>query len=148
MQTITAKATYDTVEEIVNAPIFELNEDFWQDIRDPYTQEINLVLKNCKEILRNGFKTSAFEEEEFLENFELDIRKYTGDYIKKQFKDINSNLLRRFNQKFKSDDKGVQRNWMMLEEPAIRELWITTKTDIEAMFKHFKYIEIPIDLCS
>lgn len=42
------------------------------------------------------------EELEWLENFEMDIRKYSGAYIKKLFKDIDVNLVRRFNAEFKT----------------------------------------------
>jgi len=30
METLTTKATYETVEEIVNPPIYELKDDFWK----------------------------------------------------------------------------------------------------------------------
>jgi hypothetical protein len=36
MQTLTTKATYDTIEEIVNPPIYELKNTFWEEIRTPY----------------------------------------------------------------------------------------------------------------
>ena len=41
-----------------------------------------------------------------MEHFESDIKDYTGNYIKKLFKDINVNLLRRFNNEFKQDKSG------------------------------------------
>jgi len=47
MQTLTTKATYDTIEEIVNPPIFDLKNTFWEEIRTPYVQEISIVLQNC-----------------------------------------------------------------------------------------------------
>ena len=55
MESITSKATFETIEELVNPPIYELKNDFWQDIRDPYTNEMLLVLLNCKKILNDGF---------------------------------------------------------------------------------------------
>lgn len=48
MHTITTKATFQTIEEIVSPPIYELNQDFWTDIRDPYISEMFQVLLNCK----------------------------------------------------------------------------------------------------
>lgn len=88
------------------------------------------------------------EEIDFLERFEIEIRAFTGDYIRKCFKDINQNLLRRFNNEFKQDKNGTQRNWVSMEEPAIREHWARSKAEIESLFKSFKYIEIPIDIAS
>ena len=101
MSTLTCKATFETIEEIVNPPIYELKNEFWQDIKDPYTSEMLLVLLNCKKILSEGFSVSPVEEQDFMENFESEIKEYTGTYIKKLFKDINVNLLRRFNNEFK-----------------------------------------------
>lgn len=40
LQTLTQKAYKDRVEEIVNKPIYELDEDFWQQIKTPYIEEL------------------------------------------------------------------------------------------------------------
>jgi sugar diacid utilization regulator len=37
---ITQKATFDTIEEIVNYPIYQMKDDFWAEIRKPYAQEM------------------------------------------------------------------------------------------------------------
>lgn len=66
--------------------------------------------------MKTGFNTEYLEEIEFLEVLELEVRKYSGDYIKKLFRDINVNLLRRMNNHFKQDDNGSQRNWVSMEE--------------------------------
>lgn len=146
LATITQKATFDTIEEIVNYPIYQLKDDFWAEIRKPYSQEMHAVLLNCQQILREGFKASQFEEEEFLENLEGELRKFTADYIRKLFKDINTNLLRRFNSEFKNDEKGQARNWITIEEPQIRELWLKCKNSTLGVLQHAKYIEIPTDM--
>ena len=125
-----------------------MKDDFWAEIRKPYAQEMQAVLLNCQNILRNGFKSSQHEEEEFLESLEQELRKFTADYIRKLFKDINSNLLRRFNQEFKNDDKGQARNWVTIEEPQIRELWLTSKNRTLALLSQAKYIDIPTDMVS
>jgi len=70
MTTITTKATFETIEEIVNPPVYELKNDFWTDIRNPYTDEMILVLINCKKILNEGFSVTPIEEQDFMENFE------------------------------------------------------------------------------
>jgi len=50
----------------VSGPIYELNETFWEEIREPYTQEIKMVLQNCGEILKSGFNSDPTEQEEFM----------------------------------------------------------------------------------
>lgn len=81
MHGITTKATYDTIEEIVNPPIYQLSNNFWKEIREPYLEEIIEVLRNCKAILKNGFDVNAIEETSFMDKFEDDVRKYTSQYI-------------------------------------------------------------------
>jgi hypothetical protein len=61
MHRITTKATFETIEEIVNPPVYELKPDFWVDIRDPYVNEILQVLMNCKQILVQGFNVNQVE---------------------------------------------------------------------------------------
>jgi len=143
---LTQKATFDTIEELVSYPIYTLKDNFWEEIRKPYTDEVRAVLLNCQNILREGFKASEAEETEFLENLESEIRKFTGDYIKKLFKDINTNLLRRFNNEFKNNEKGQARNWVTIEEPQIRELWLKCKNSTIVVLQKTKYIEIPLDM--
>jgi len=44
------------------------------------------------------------------------MRKFTTDYVKKLFRDINTNLARRFKEEFMNDERGSQRNWIAIEE--------------------------------
>lgn len=69
-------------------------------------EEMVQVLRNCKQILKNGFEASVIEENSFMDKFEGEVREYTSNFIKRQFKDINVNLLRRFNKDFKMDSRG------------------------------------------
>lgn len=146
LYTLTTKATFDTVEEIINDPVYNLNDNFWDDIKEPYCKEISLVLENCKEILKQGFNSSPEEDKDFLERFQAEVRDFSSEYIKKLFKDININLLRKFNKHFKSDDDGKSRNWVTLEEAAIKDVWGVAKAKTEDLFKSFRYIEIPTEL--
>ena len=51
------------------------------------------------------------------------LSKNSNDYIKRLFGDINVNLLRKFNMRFKKDENGKNREWRDIEEPKIRDLW-------------------------
>ena len=52
---LTKKAFYETAEEIINDPIYELNDNFWVKISDPIQEELCLVIDNCIQILQKGF---------------------------------------------------------------------------------------------
>jgi hypothetical protein len=36
------------VEEIVNGPIYELEADFWEKIKNPYVEELLAIKNNCE----------------------------------------------------------------------------------------------------
>lgn len=57
-------------------------------------------------------------------------------------------MLRRFKREFMNDENGTQRNWVSIEESKIRDLWIASKKNCEALYKKMNYIEIPIDVVS
>lgn len=83
---------------------------------------------------------------EFVEHLELSIYQFTTDYIKKLFRDINTNLLRKFNNGFKKEgggNKSTNRNWRDIEEGKIRELYEENKKEIESCISEFKFIKIP-----
>jgi len=80
---------------------------------------------------------------EFLQVFEQKIYKFTTDYIRRLFNNINSNLNRRFNKEFKRDSQGRNRDWPTLEEKQIRELFEQKKKPIDELIQDFKYIRIP-----
>ena len=51
------------------------------------------------------------------------MRIFTKDYVNKLFRDINSNILRRFKNEFEHDENGKMRNWVTLEESQIHDIW-------------------------
>lgn len=107
-----------------------------------------MVLENCSTILQSGFEASDDEQKEFLVSFEDNIRNYSKNYIKKLFRDINTNMLRKFNHLFKNDASGQQRNWVAIEEEDIRKMENKYKKQVLALMDLFKYIDIPNDLQS
>ena len=145
LHNLTKKAFYETAEEIINEPIYKLEDNFWAKIREPFQSELYLVIENCLQILNKGFNSQPQEDEEFIENFTADSKTYAQDFIKRLFKDINTNLLRRFNQEFKMDENRKERNWVVMEEHAIDELWGKCRANVEHIFKDFRYIEIHFD---
>lgn len=57
----------------------------------------------------------------------MTIHQTTVEVVKRLFRDINTNLLRKFNKLFKKDEVGKNRNWREIEENKIRELHVKCK---------------------
>lgn len=47
LQTLTKKAFYNTAEEIISDPVYNLKDGFWKSINGPLHQELSLVIENC-----------------------------------------------------------------------------------------------------
>ena len=140
---LTQQAAKDNLEQIINKPIYELQPDFWDQMRTPFLKELEMLALNCQQVLRQGFKCSEMEIDEFVRVLETTLHQYTADYIKRLFRDINTNLLRKFNKDFKKDEQGKNREWREIEEPAIRELWAKVRAQLLDTVQDFKYIRLP-----
>ena len=92
----------------------------------------------------DGFKLGEDDIEEFVDSLEGNVYNFTIDYIKKVFRDINTNLLRKFCFLFKKEEEGGKnRDWRSIEETKIRELFVASKKLLEEVIGDFKYIKIP-----
>ena len=45
---LTIEASKNTLEELINTPVHNLNKNFWKEINDPIKNELSLVLENCR----------------------------------------------------------------------------------------------------
>ena len=52
---LTIQASKDTMEELINYPIYKLNDNFWEEINSPIKNELALIVQNCRIILDTGF---------------------------------------------------------------------------------------------
>lgn len=127
LQILTQQAAKNNIETIINEPIYNLNPQFWEEIREPYLMELRDLSDNCQKVLSESFRCSADEVNEFMEIMERDIHAVTKEIVKRLFRDINTNLLRKFNKMFKKDANEKNRNWREMEEAKIRELHATCK---------------------
>lgn len=73
-------------------------------------------MTNCLIILSSGFNANYEEVQEFKTAFTNEIRDFTKQYISKMFRDINTNVLRRFKSEFEKDENGQLKNWVAMEE--------------------------------
>ena len=93
-----------------------MKENFWDQINKEFAKEVNAVMTNCLMILSQGFHANFEEISEFKTQFTNEIRDFTRQYISKMFRDINTNVLRRFKTEFEKDENGQLRNWVAMEE--------------------------------
>ena len=78
-----------------------------------------------------------------MESLEDSVHGFTVEYIKRMFRDINTNLLRKFNQMFKKDENGKNRDWSAMEDAQIRELWQSCRLYLEEIITdNFKFIPL------
>lgn len=143
LQMLTQQAAKDNLEQIINKPIYECEPEFWDKMRGPYVKELEGLAGNCQQVLRQGFKCNEREINEFIRVLENTLHTFTADYIKRLFRDINTNLLRKFNKDFKKDSNGKNREWREIEEPLIRDIWAKVRASILVTIEDFKYIRLP-----
>lgn len=55
----------------------------------------------------------------------------------------NAGLIRKFNEAFKKDDDGKQRNWPDIEEPKIKEIFDKCKARVIVLLEEFKKLALP-----
>ena len=82
----------------------------------------------CEKLLIKSFDAQEDEIMDFFDDLEHKIFTYTSNILKKIFRDINKNLLRKFNKLFKHDSEGKPRNWKVMEEVDIKEEYNRAKT--------------------
>jgi len=100
----------------VNEPVYRLDDDFWEQVIEPYRSELISARDNSSQTLKENFLCTDEEIDEFVDQLEVNIYTFTTDYIKKIFRDINSNLLRKFSLVFKKEDGVKNRDWRSMEE--------------------------------
>lgn len=120
---LTQQAAKDRLEQIINKPVYDLDADFWEKMRGPYMLELSDLASNCQQVLMQGFHCNELELNDFIRDLEQTLHQFTAEYIRRLFRDINTNLIRRFCKDFKKDENGKNREWRDIEEQKIRELW-------------------------
>jgi hypothetical protein len=52
LQMLTQQAAKDNLEQIINKPIYDLQPDFWEQMRNPLVKELEMLALNCQQVLR------------------------------------------------------------------------------------------------
>ena len=55
LQMLTQQAAKDNLEQIINKPIYELEPNFWEQMRTPFLKELEVLALNCQQVLKQGF---------------------------------------------------------------------------------------------
>ena len=77
-----------------------------------------------------------------MQSLEQTLHQFTVDYVRRLFRDINTNLLRKFNKLFKKDEGGKNREWRDIEEAKIRDIWGNCRKQMTTVIEQFKYIKM------
>lgn len=90
---------------------------------------------------------SGDEVYSLLKESEAESYKFVSQELKMIFRQIgNQNLLRKFNDIFKKDDKGNRREWREVETPQIKELFENAKEKVTHIFKEITNLTLPTDI--
>jgi hypothetical protein len=94
-------------------------------------------------VLRQGFHCEDIEILDFMKTLDQILHQFNTDYVRRLFRDINTNLLRKFNKCFKKDEAGKNREWRDIEEGPIRDLWAKCRKQMLEVISDFKFIKLP-----
>lgn len=92
--------------------------------------------------MKGGFQCNDAEVNEFTSTLETNLHQFTVEYVRRLFRDINTNLLRKFNKLFKKDEGNKNREWRDIEEGKIRDIWAKCKAEMMIVINEFKYIRM------
>ena len=129
---------------MLHESVSKLNENLAGDIKDSYSEQIEMFNADLVDVLRDGFAMSRDEVFDFLQKSEKTAYDYALSELKVVFRqNANQNLIRKFNEYFKKDENGKRRDWRSIEEEKIKEVWDSSKLKVEALMEQFKLIFFP-----
>jgi hypothetical protein len=106
-------------------------------------EELTKVMKEIEKTLKSSFDSEEEEMMDYFDELQDKIFHFTQDFLKKSFRDINTNLMRRFNIMFANGQDGKPRDWRLMEEAKIKEEYFKAKQCTEDIFPELKYIKLP-----
>lgn len=133
----------DELEEQITQPIKDLDDNFWSTIKSRYEEIVTKEEEKVKIILNDGFKCTEEEYDHFLHKLEEKIYTNGKKMIVKTTMELNSHLNRKFNQYFKKDSKGKNRDWKKIPEEEIVKLHEECVRQFDSVYEQFRKIEIP-----
>lgn len=126
------KAHEDKIKEMLHGAIENLGDDMAVKLKDSYILQVETFNENLHDILKLGFGLERIQVFEFLGKSEKSAYEYCIKELKNVFaQNAPSNLLRKFNARFKKDETGKLREWRDIEENKIKELFEESKQALE-----------------
>lgn len=141
--TLSVDKICDALEEPITQPIKDLEDDFWDIVIERYRKIVSEEEEDVKKILNDGFKCEEEEYDSFLNKLEEKVYINTKKMIVKTTSELNAHLNRKFNQYFKKDANGKNRDWKKIPEEEIQKLHEECVGQFKDVFTQFKKIEIP-----
>ena len=103
------------LRKIAHEAVYELQEHLAGKITERYAQSINEINEQLSSVLRSGFALNSSEIYDQLSAFENQLFTQLERSLKDEFRtQANQALMRRFNDIFRKDEKGNQRNWVIM----------------------------------
>jgi hypothetical protein len=110
-------------------------------IQESYVKEVNVFNTSMHSLLASGFELNHEERFKYLAACEQEVFKFCVAEVKQVFMtQVNQHLFAKFNQGFKKDEKGQNRNWKELEEAKITDLFKVNKALVEDSLNQFKMV--------
>lgn len=105
---------------MIHGSFQNLNTSLAKEMKDSYEKEVDTFNGNIQPVLKFGFDLNDTQVFEFQSKTERSIYDTCIAELKSAFQtQTNQQLLRQFNEKFKKDENGKQRNWPGIEEEKI-----------------------------
>lgn len=135
------------LKDLIHEKVTNLSEHLSRELAQSYSDEIDQYNSNLAHVLKRGFGMTEQTAFDVLSKSELQSYDYTVAELKLVFRSqTNIVLMRKFNEVFKKDDSGKQRNWPDVEEGKIKEIWTVSKTKVACLLDEFKKIILPRNL--
>lgn len=111
------QAHKDFIKSKLHENLPQLQEGLAGRLKDGYAEQIETFNKEIFQVLSKGFELSDEEIYNLLNESEKESYQFTVGEIKIIFRaSTNTNLVRKFNDDFKKDEKGQRREWKDIQE--------------------------------
>jgi len=109
----------------------ELSPEFSIKLHDEYKDCVVNFNSEFSPILTEGFNMQPIEEYNFFSDNEISLNTFATTQLDNSIRNVGPTLMRKFNEQFKKDDKGVSRNWKEIEEAKINEIFLECRGPME-----------------
>jgi len=137
------------IDELISEKLSSKNIDkeFWYNFNIEYINAILNKMSALKNNIQDFYKLKPEEIQEYLENLEEVISKYTIKNFEKSLRETSTITLEYFKDQFLFDDNKMPRKWNRIPEEQIDEIYKNSKSKSLILFEilsKLKVIKMPI----